>query len=443
MTSEDEEFLTELYRNLTKQAVPPTSPLYVALEELPGQVMGTDAVKLLCRTITMTTPGEAFFLTGLRGSGKTVQLLRLKQDLQRRGFAVVMFSAEDYLNMHEPLNVVDVLFFLVGAISDQAVEYDLIEKGDSATSWGWSRLWQWLADLPSRTDVTGAALGARIGGLGGLTTTTTLKAELRRDTAFVTQLRKFLRGRLSELVEQANEIVGDMVDEMRRRWTDGEWKGLVVIVDSLDHNRAVDSEKFQQVRRALVNLFDKDYDNLRLAGCRTVFTLPMYVPISAAKALRRVTNLRVTDRERKRNADGIAAARQVVLQRAPKGRLDRLLDDDTIDRLVLASGGHLRILLALAMEVVTQAESLPVDDTTVTSAIQQVRNGMLPLADDQRAMLRRVATSHELPLATQGDWDVVASLLDQHFVLGYQNGEAWYDVHPLLNDEIDSEPTRW
>ncbi|MGH3915689.1 MAG: hypothetical protein ACRDTC_20115, partial [Pseudonocardiaceae bacterium] len=123
MTDEDEEFLTELYRNLTKQAVPPTSPLYVALEELPGQVMGPDAVKLLGRTITMTTPGEAFFLTGLRGSGKTVQLLRLRQDLQRRGFAVVMFSAEDYLNMHEPLNIVDVLLFLVGAISDQAVEY--------------------------------------------------------------------------------------------------------------------------------------------------------------------------------------------------------------------------------------------------------------------------------------------------------------------------------
>jgi hypothetical protein len=72
MTPEDEEFLTELYRNLTKQAVPPTSPLYVPLEQLPGQVMGPDAVKLLCRTITMTTPGEAFFLTGLRGSGKTV-----------------------------------------------------------------------------------------------------------------------------------------------------------------------------------------------------------------------------------------------------------------------------------------------------------------------------------------------------------------------------------
>ncbi|MDQ2792154.1 MAG: hypothetical protein DLM60_22755 [Pseudonocardiales bacterium] len=435
MTPGDEEFLTELYRNLTKQAVPPMSPMYVPLEQLPGQVMGPDAVKLLCRTITMTTPGEAFFLTGLRGSGKTVQLLRLRQDLQRRGFAVVMFSAEDYLNMHEPLNVVDVLFFLVGAISDQAVEYDLIDKGDSATSRGWSRLWQWLSDLPSRTDVTGVEVSTTV-----LGTKASLKAELRRDTAFVAQLRESLRGRLSELVEQANHIVGDLVDEMRRRWKNGEWKGLVVIVDSLDHNRAVDSEKFQQVRRALVNLFDKDYDNLRLAGCRTVFTLPMYVQISAAKAPRRVTNLRVTDRERKPNPDGLVAAREVLLHRAPGRKLNRLLDDDAVDRLVLASGGHLRILLGLVMEVVTQAESLPVDDATVTAAIQQVRNGMLPLADDQRDMLRRVAAAHELPLGSQDDWDVVATLLDQHFVLGYQNGEPWYDVHPLLHDEIASAP---
>jgi hypothetical protein len=81
-----------------------------------------------------------------------------------------------------------------------------------------------------------------------------------------------------------------------------------------------------------------------------------------------------------------------------------------------------------------------VDDATVSAAIQQVRNGMLPLADDQRRMLRRVAAEHELPLATQEDWDVIASLLDQHFVLGYQNGETWYDVHPLLHYEIDREP---
>jgi len=156
--------------------------------------------------------------------------------------------------------------------------------------------------------------------------------------------------------------------------------------------------------------------------------------------LRRITNVRVSDRDRKPDANGMDAARRVLMQRAPHPGLDRLLDADAVDRLVRESGGHLRILLGLVMEAVTQAESLPVDDATVSAAIQQVRNGMLPLADDQRRMLRRVAAEHELPLATQEDWDVIASLLDQHFVLGYQNGETWYDVHPLLHDEIDREP---
>ena len=101
-----------------------------------------------------------------------MQLLRLKQDLRRRGFAVVMFSAEDYLNMHEPLNVVDVLFFLVGATSDQAVEDNLINKGHSATSRGWSRLGQWLSDLPGRVNMTGAEVKATVAPISA-----TLKAD--------------------------------------------------------------------------------------------------------------------------------------------------------------------------------------------------------------------------------------------------------------------------
>jgi hypothetical protein len=70
----------------------------------------------------------------------------------------------------------------------------------------------------------------------------TLKAELRRDASFVAQLRDYLDGRLSELTDEANRIVGGIVDDARERWPGGEWKGLVVLVDSLDHNRSVDSD---------------------------------------------------------------------------------------------------------------------------------------------------------------------------------------------------------
>ncbi len=218
-----------------------------------------------------------------------------------------------------------------------------------------------------------------------------------------------------------------------------DWKGLVVIVDSLDHNRAVDSEKFQQVRRALVNLFDKDYQNIRLARCHTVFTLPLYVQV-ASGAMRRVTNIKVRGRDGEVDENGVDALRALLRLRVPGGDLTRLLPSEKAEReLVLASGGHLRILLMLAMEVEIQAESLPVDEATVRVAIDQVRNGMLPIADDERELLRRVARDQDVPLSTQERWDVASRLLDQHFVLGYQNGDTWYDVHPLLADEIRTD----
>src|SRR5262249_21235909 len=241
---------------------------------------------------------------------------------QAGGFGVVMFSAEDYLNMREPLNIVDMLFFLVGAISDQAVESGLIGKRDAADSPGWTRLRDWLKQLPGRIELTPSA-SAELSFPALLKAKVSLKAELRRDPSFVAALRDFLEGRLSELVNQANKIVSELVETMRTQWRDPRpWKGLVVIVDSLDHNRAVESEKFQQVRRALVNLFDRDYENLRFANCRMIFTLPMYVPVSGGKVVRRGTNGKVADPGGPGGQGGIDALRPGLAQRIPRGAPD-------------------------------------------------------------------------------------------------------------------------
>lgn len=122
VTPDDEDFLTELYQALHQEAVGPESPYYVALERLPGNVLGQDAVPRLGREIRRSTVGNAFFLSGLRGSGKSSQLKRLRRDLGEIGFAVLMADAENYLDLRRPLDVTQMLFFLVGAIWDEAVE---------------------------------------------------------------------------------------------------------------------------------------------------------------------------------------------------------------------------------------------------------------------------------------------------------------------------------
>jgi hypothetical protein len=433
MTPEDEEFLTELHQNLEKKALGPDDERYVPLYDLPGDVLGLDAVRLLGRTLTRTTEGSSFFLTGLQGAGKSVQLLRLKAELEAQGYAVVRIDGEDYLNLREPLDITEFLFFLVGAITD-AAEKEGIGKQHGPVSRGWSRLWDWLQAVPGRVALTpNAEVGASFGG-----SKATLKAELRKDASFVAQLRSFLDGRLNELEEEANRIIGELVDEARDNWLDPvhDWKGLVVLVDSLDHNRSVEAEQFLKIRHALVNLLDRQRETITLNRCRTVFTLPMYVQVDG-RVGRRVVNIRVVDSESKPYQPGIDAMTELLRRRVPDGDLLRFLpDEEAVKRLVLASGGHLRDLLILATEVETQAEALPVDEATITSAIEQVRNGLLPIADDEKELLRRVRDEHDIPLASQEQWPVMAPLFDRHLVLGYQNGKPWFGVHPLITDEL-------
>jgi hypothetical protein len=433
MTPEDEDFLTELHRSLEKKALGPDDPRYVPLHDLDGDVLGPDAVRLLGRTLTRTTEGSAMFLTGLQGAGKSVQLLRLKADLETQGFAVVRIDGEDYLNLREPLDTAEFLFFLVGAISDAVDADDRIGGKRGPAARGWDRLWDWMRTLPTRTAVTPSAeITVPLG-----VSKATLKAELRKDTSFVAQLREFLDGRLSELVTEANRIVADIADDARENWRgDQDWKGLVVLVDSLDHNRSVEVEQFVKIRHALVNLLDRQRDTITLKRCRTVFTLPMYVQVEG-RVGRRVVNVRVRSQNGDEYEPGIAAMTEVLRRRMPGHDLSRLFPDaGAVRRLILASGGHLRDLLILATEVETQAESLPVDEATITSAIEQVRNGLLPIADDEKDMLRRVRHQHDVPLASQEDWPVMAQLFDRHLVLGYQNGKPWFDVHPLIADEL-------
>ena len=436
LSQEDEKFLTELHRSFELRDLEPSDERYVPLETYP-EAVGPDAVKYLMRSITRTGRGSVFFLSGLRGSGKTTQLRRLRQDLGQRGFAAVRIDAEQYLNLRQPVDIVEFLFFLVGAITD-AVDYERWLPDKSAASRGWDRLRQWLSGMPHRISVTPdveLSTGLDIPGLARANVN--LKAEIQRDESFVAGLRRFLDGRLSELTNEANEIIESLVNDLQSSWQHegrGEWQGLVVLVDSLDHVRGAD---FLAIRRALVDLFDKQAGAITLDACRTVFIVPPYLHPGYG-TMRKLTNVKVADRQRHPFNMGLEALREVVRRRVPGQDLDRVFPDTgSLQNLLSMSGGNLRDLMRLVTEVVTEAECLPVDQETINSSIQQIRNHLLPLSDDEIDALGRVAREHRAPLYSQDRWAELSSLFDRHLVLGYSNGETWYDVHPLIANEVD------
>ncbi len=115
--ADDEQFLTELCQALSQEAIDSNDPRYVHAMEMP-EVFGPDVVRELGRDVRRSTEGSVAFLTGTRGSGKSTQVLRLRDNLAESGYAVVYVSLEEYLNLHKPVEVVEVLYAMVGSMSD-------------------------------------------------------------------------------------------------------------------------------------------------------------------------------------------------------------------------------------------------------------------------------------------------------------------------------------
>ena len=93
MSPDDEDLLRLLHQNLQQDEVSPHDRRYVPLHEHPAS-FGPDVIKELVRDVTWTAEGSVFFLSGLRGSGKSTQLLRLRELLAESGFAAVRLGID-------------------------------------------------------------------------------------------------------------------------------------------------------------------------------------------------------------------------------------------------------------------------------------------------------------------------------------------------------------
>lgn len=435
MTPDDEDFLTDLHRALDQRELTPDDPRYVSVTEN-ADAFGPDVVGELSRELARSSVGEMVFLTGTRGSGKSTQLRRLEKTLTDRGFAVAYVNLENYLNLRQPLDITELLYGMVGAVSDAIAEKGWVSAEDS-TELGWGRLKDWLTTQVKRVHLTPEAeLSTGIDVPGIIEAKVNVKAELLQDEAFVAAMNRYLQGRTSELAFEANAAIEAMVNRLRTNAVDAgkPWKGLVILFDSLDHVRGTD---FKQVRRALQDLFDRHAHTVRLRHVRTVFAVPQWMHLEAT--IRRVVNVKVASQDGQRFQPGIDALVEVIRRRVPGGDVARIFPDQAqLEDLAADSGGHLRDLLRLVRDAETSAGSLPFTKDLLTRARQLGVERMTQLADDEKACLRHVRDTHTLPLATQDEWEALASLFDRHLVLGYLNGKVWYGIHPLIRDEIDA-----
>ena len=446
MRDGDEDFLRTLTNAIREGALAPSDPRYVDVFDRSDDAED-DPVRLIARRIRFSEGGESVQLfSGYIGTGKSTQLLRLRRELEGSGFFVVLLDIEDYLNTSTPVDISDFLISLAGALGEH-----LERAGVRAPRSFWSRAEDLLRELRVEIPEVGAAprASARASrrdsgataelGLG-------LKLTIKRDPSFRTIVQRAMAGHVASLVTQANEYFAECVAAIRAHTGDPGTQ-VALLVDSIEHIRGTFSNA-GEVQGSIEHLFAVQSEKLRLAALHVVYTIHPYLRFRLPtltttfdSSIYTLPMIKVRDRDGAAYPPGIAVIREIV---SARGDWTRLLgrDNAVLDRIIALSGGYLRDLFGILRDVILRSTKLPVSARVVDKAVAQRRGEYLPIADDDAVWLDAIATQHGPALKTRDDTLRFADLIEQSRVFCYQNGEEWFDVHPLIREHVRAQAER-
>jgi hypothetical protein len=428
--SQAQKALKTFYNALKDEPLEPDDKFYV-----PGlhvEDVGGDPILDLATQIDWDEGGGVYPFTGQRGTGKSTELLRLRVELRNRGHVAYIADMAEYMNLTTAVEIGDFLIAIMGALSER-VEGEYRE--DPTYQSFWDRI---VAFLGTEVKLDGIDLKG-----GGAT----LKLSLREDPDFRRRVQEGLRGHVAKLTLQAREFAGSVVALLRKRSKDPA-KKVVFIVDSLERIRGVGGDA-EAVYKSVENLFSGHADKLVFPPLHVVYTIPPYLPILSAgigaflggNAVYSLPSVHVF-KHRSRNPDdaGLAIMERIIDKRYPDWKA--IFRPADLQRLALASGGDLRDFFRLIRICLTRAASpdtpLPVGPRVLVHAETLVRNEMLPLAGEDLEWLKRIAATKDASLDAVKDLPVLARYFETKLVLNYRNGNNWYDVHPLLREQVDA-----
>lgn len=431
-TAADEAFLQRFYAALDPQLpLDPSDARRVPLYELAGQhATPTDDLHASIRW----TPLESVHLfSGFRGTGKTTELRRLASLLRESGALVVLADMSEYLNFEDTIEISAFMLSLAGALGDALREREVLGK-DLVVEDYWTRFRNFL----TRTKVDIHALESSIELMG---TKTAIKAALKQDASFRQQLAKHLSSEVSvsALLEDVHAFVGECVAALRRRH--GDDARIVLIFDSIEQI-AVRDDQGPATTHHLAQIFSTHAKSLRFEGVHVVYTVPPWLKLANKGVVGLYTGaftlpcVKVRERDESEFEAGIALLRQVIERREPSWR--RLfVDEASLARVILASGGYIRDLFRLLRACLLRARrELPLRPESVEIAIADVTNTYMPITHDDARWLHEVAQTHDAEVSSATDVPTLARYFDDHLVLCYANGREWYDVHPLVRSHV-------
>ena len=422
-----DQLLKKLYQQRQYLPLEPGDPYYEPLYEKHGV---EDPVALMQKNIKLSDNESIQMFSGFRGSGKTTELFRLKADLEQQGYVVLYGDALKYLNPAQEIDISDFLIVLAGTFSD-ALEDEGLD--DFARDSYWDRFTNYLTTTDVKLEEVGLKTGAD------------LKLNLKTAPTFRQMLREKLANHIGGLKRNVDRFFEDGVKALQAR-RGQTFAGVVFLFDQMEQVRGSLANE-QEVIHSVERLFSQHLKLLEIPYLHLVYTVPPWlkfvlpntVRIQILPSIRQWNN----DVSRTEYPHGRQTLRSLIHRRFGPAEFNQFFGGQgshhpQADRLIDSCGGHFRDLLLLLRETVLRVQTFPVTPEVIDNAIVAVRSNFLPIAIEDAKWLDRIGRDRDTALQTTDKNDVsrLTRFLDTHFVLFFTNGEEWYDLHPLIRDEV-------
>ncbi|MFV0460156.1 MAG: hypothetical protein ACK5MT_15435 [Actinomycetales bacterium] len=405
---DDREYRKAFYQavDIQQGADPRQRGYYVPIYQRDG-MRDYDLVPQLRDSIEFSVAESVQFLSGCRGSGKTSELMRLREELESAGYRVAYSDIEDYFNTLQPMPAPKLPYALAAGFA-RALDRD----PDSGPM---RRFFEFLKRVDVDVDATLR-----------LPQGPSITALVRDDTSFAAEAAKVFRENRRTFRQEFHAFFTDVLASL-----DSD-QPVVYLVDSIDHWRGT-GETFEAVRASVEQAFTELADDLRIPQVHVIYTVPIYLDLPGLGLRRDVVNVKIAARDGTPFEPGIDALHEVLRVRAPRHELDRLFSPDHARATIQASGGMFRDLLRLTRQTLLETRALPAHQASLDRAQMLLREGYATtFTREQIEILRSVDSTHELFTERDRKSDE-AALVTLGAILRYPNATTtWYAVHPLL-----------
>ncbi len=423
------DLITQIYNAFDPSwPLPAGDPQYVDCRSVRGD---EDIVNDLGKRMRNSAQNTYQLYTGHRGSGKSTELRRLQKSLEEHGFFVVYFEADEEDIDPQNVEYIDILLactrrFLkdIRTANAQPIQNWLKDRGQELKELA-------LMDVSLEKISLEQALSAF----------TKLTASIRAEPTQRAKIRDKVNPHTITLLAALNEFIADA----RQHLPDGKTK-LAMIVDNLDR---IPIDFRDNGRSNHEEIFLDRSEQLKGLNCHMVYTVPIALVYSKwaneVQTLYGKTQVLPMVMVQELNGvvfpAGLAKLREAIQLRvqchAPMRDLETQIFDnaETLERLCLACGGHMRELMQMMQESINRIDQFPLTAKAVQRAITELRAVYQRTPEESEwVLLAQVAQSRDIPNDNEH-----RSLLQRRCILEYccldeDEGEVrtWYDVHPLI-----------